>query len=170
LRAWGWDDDRAAEFEPLANAGLWPARVVTQHRGLWVIAGADGESLASPTGRLRHRDADGGLPSIGDWVGCVPSPLDGDTLIDAVLARRSMFRRKAAGSRLAAQVIAANVDTVFVATSANDDLSERRLERYVAIGHESGADPVVLLTKADLFDGDTFDLTARLERELRVPS
>jgi ribosome biogenesis GTPase len=88
--------------------------------------------------------------------------------MDLVLARRSMFRRKAAGSRLAAQVVAANVDTIFVATPFNGDLNERRLERYVAMSRESGAEPAVLLTKADLADADTRDSTARLETELRV--
>jgi ribosome biogenesis GTPase len=137
LRAWGWDDNRAIEFEQFAEAGLWPARVVAQHRGLWLVVGANGETFASPTGRLRHRADDGDLPSVDDWVGCLSSPHDGQARIDAVLARRSMFRRKAAGSRLAAQVIAANVDTIFVATSFNADLNKRRLERYVAMGRES---------------------------------
>ena len=168
LRAWGWDAERAVEFEPLAEAGLWPARVAAQHRGLWLVVGARGEAFASPTGRLRHRADEGDLPSVGDWVGCVSSPHDGEARIDLVLARRSMFRRKAAGSRLAAQVVAANVDTIFVATSLNGDLNERRLERYVAMGRESGAEPVVLLTKADLADADARDSAVRLETELRV--
>ncbi len=167
LRAWGWDAERAVEFEPLAEAGLWPARVAAQHRGLWLVVGARGEAFASPTGRLRHRADEGDLPSVGDWVGCVSSPHDGEARIDLVLARRSMFRRKAAGSRLAAQVVAANVDTIFVATSLNGDLNERRLERYVAMGRESGAEPVVLLTKADLVQ-DAGEIAARLEGELRV--
>jgi ribosome biogenesis GTPase len=168
LRAWGWDDQRAIEFEPLAEAGLWPARVVAQHRGLWLVVGANGEAFTSPTGRLRHRADEGDLPSVGDWVGCLSSSHDGDARMDLVLARRSMFRRKAAGSRLAAQVVAANVDTIFVATPFNGDLNERRLERYVAMSRESGAEPAVLLTKADLADADTRDSTARLETELRV--
>jgi ribosome biogenesis GTPase len=174
LRVWGWDDQRAIEFEPLAEAGLWPARVVAQHRGLWLVVGANGEAFASPTGRLRHRADEGDLPSVGDWVGCLSSPHDGEARMDAVLARRSMFRRKAAGSRLAAQVVAANVDTIFIATSLNGDLNDRRLERYMVMCRdmvmcrESGAEPVVLLTKADLADTDTRDSTARLETELRV--
>lgn len=168
LRAWGWDDDRALEFEPLAEAGLWPARVVAQHRGLWLVVGANGEAFGSPTGRLRHRADEGDLPSVGDWVGCLSSSHDGEARMDAVLARRSMFRRKAAGSRLAAQVVAANVDTIFIATSLNGDLNDRRLERYVAMCRESGAEPVVLLTKADLADADTRASTVRLETDLRV--
>ena len=168
LRAWGWDDDRAIEFRPLAEAGLWPARVVAQHRGLWLVVGANGEASASPTGRLRHRADEGDLPSVGDWVGCLFSPHDGEARMEAVLARRSAFRRKAAGSRLAAQVVAANVDTIFVATSLNGDLNESRLERYVTMGRESGAEPVVLLTKADLAGAGTRASTVRLETELRV--
>jgi hypothetical protein len=63
LRAWGWDDDRAIEFSPFAESGLWPARVVAQHRGLWLVVGANGEAFASPTGRLRHRADEGGQPT-----------------------------------------------------------------------------------------------------------
>jgi ribosome biogenesis GTPase / thiamine phosphate phosphatase len=168
LAAWGWDDSRVTEFQPLAAAGLWPARVIAQHRGLWLVAGESGEASASPTGRFRHQAEDGDLPAVGDWVGCVSSPHNGEARIDAVMSRRSTFQRRAAGSRPGAQIVAANVDTLFVATSLNGDLNPRRLERYVAMGRESGAEPVVLLTKADLSADAGAEAAARLAEVLRV--
>ncbi len=167
LAAWGWDERWAAELARSDAGDLWPARVTAQHRGLWLIAGDTGEMAASLTGRFRHEAPDGDVPAVGDWVLCVNSPHDGVARIDAVLPRRSAFRRRAAGPRPGAQVVAANVDTVFIATSLNGDLNPRRLERYVAMGRESGAEPVVLLTKADLVR-EPEAAVARLEVELRV--
>jgi ribosome biogenesis GTPase len=168
LVAWGWDEGWAGAFAPFAAGGMWPARVTAQHRGAWLVFGAHGEATASPTGKLRRGTDDGGYPTVGDWVVCLESPHGGAASIHATLPRRSAFRRRAAGSRPGVQTIAANVDTLFVATSINHDLNPRRLERYVAMGRESGAEPVVLLTKADL-GGDSNARAARLSDELRVP-
>ena len=167
LEAWGWDDRWAAEFAPLAGGGLWPARVTAQHRGVWVVARETGETTASPTGKLRRGADDGGYPTVGDWVVCLESPHGGVAAIQRTLPRRSAFRRKAAGSRPGAQTIAANVDTLFIATSLNQDLSPRRLERYVTMARESGAEPVVILTKADLVE-DAAERVVALAAELRV--
>jgi ribosome biogenesis GTPase / thiamine phosphate phosphatase len=167
LAAWGWDGAWATALAESAAADHFPARVIAQHRGLWLIAAESGEMAATLTGRFRHEALDGDLPAVGDWVVCVNSPHDGAARIDAVLPRRSLFRRRAAGPRIAAQIVASNVDTLFVATSLNGDLNPRRLERYVAMARESGAEPVVLLTKADLVD-DPDAPVARLESELRV--
>jgi ribosome biogenesis GTPase len=169
LEAWGWDDRWAAAFVPLAADDRSPARVIAQHRGRWLLAGENREWSASLTGRLRYAAGDGELPAVGDWVGCVrPAGGGGAARIDSVLPRRSAFVRRAAGSWVGAQTVAANVDTLFVTTSLNADLNPRRLERYVAMARESGADPVVLLTKEDLVEDGTA-LVARLANELRVP-
>jgi ribosome biogenesis GTPase len=130
--------------------------------------GQKGETAATPTGRFRHDAEEGEMPAVGDWVACVHSPHDGEARIVALLPRRSAVRRRAAGRRPGAQIVGANVDTLFVATSLNGDLNPRRLERYVAMGRESGAEPVVLLTKADL-SVDAAATAARLEADLRVP-
>ena len=167
LAAWGWDDRWAASFAPFADSGMWPARVTAQHRGLWIVVGQKGEIAASPTGKLRRAADDTKYPTVGDWVACIESPHQGVAAIHATLPRRSAFRRKAAGSRPGAQTIAANVDTLFIATSLNHDLNPRRLERYVAMARESGAEPVLLLTKADLVD-DAAEQAARVESELHV--
>jgi ribosome biogenesis GTPase / thiamine phosphate phosphatase len=167
LAVWGWDEGWSVAFEPSAEAGLTPARVTAQHRGRWLLAAEEGDLTASITGRFRHESAEGELPAVGDWVGYLPSPHAGLASIDAVLPRRAALVRRAAGSRIAAQVVAANVDVVFVATSLNGDLNPRRLERYVAMVRESGAEPVVLLTKADLGDDAEIQI-ASLSDELRV--
>src|SRR5664279_5099348 len=167
LEAWGWDESWATAFAPFADGGMWPARVIAQHRGVWAVIGENGETTGSPTGKLRRGADDGAYPTVGDWVVCLESAHGGAAAIHATLPRHSAFRRKAAGSRPGAQTIAANVDTLFIATSLNHDLNPRRLERYVAMARESGAEPVLLLTKADLVE-DAAEQAARIESELHV--
>jgi ribosome biogenesis GTPase len=106
-----------------------------------------GELRAHVAGRLRHEAALGSeLPAVGDWVALR------DETIHAVLPRRSAFLRKVAFHATEAQVLAANIDTVFVVTGLDGDFSARRLERYLTLAWESGASPAVVLTKADLCD------------------
>jgi ribosome biogenesis GTPase len=168
LVSWGWDDRWAAEFAPFADSDMWPARVTAQHRGVWIVIGEKGETAASPTGKLRRAAGDSEYPTVGDWVACIESPHEGVAAIHATLPRRSAFRRKAAGSRPGAQTIAANVDILLVATSLNADLNPRRLERYVTMARESGAEPVLLLTKDDLVE-DGAAVVERLTDQLRIP-
>ncbi|HEX6041265.1 ribosome small subunit-dependent GTPase A [Longimicrobium sp.] len=127
-----------------------PARVVAEHRGRYVVDDGAGERPATLAGRLRHHvRAREDLPATGDWV-ALDAGADGAASIHAVLPRRGAFLRKAAGEATEAQVLAANVDVALIATALPADLSERRIERYLALAWESGAVPVVLLTKADL--------------------
>ena len=168
LDAWGWDDAWSLAFAPSAGIGLSPARVVAQHRGRWLLHADDGEWPATPTGRLRHEALDGDLPAVGDWVGFLRPPHEGDARIDAVMPRRTAFRRRASGSDAEAQVIAANVDVLIVATSLNAELNPRRLERYAAMGSASGAQVVVALTKSDLAD-DAEAAVEDLGTLLRLP-
>jgi len=149
LPALGWSTHFAEQFEPHAADGLAPGRVGVQHRGIYVVLGDEGETEAHVSGRLHH---EGQIPAVGDWVG------HRDGVIHAVLERRSAFVRRAAGLETVAQVVAANVDTAFLVTSLNGDVNPRRLERYLMLAWESGADPVVVLTKLDLAD----DLEAAL--------
>lgn len=150
LTALGWTIARAhASAATLADL-LRPARVLAQHRGRYVVGTADGDITAILPGRLRA----GGLaaldlPAVGDWVAGRSSDASPFT-IESVLPRHSAFVRKAAGATSAAQVVAANIDVAFIVTSAAHDLNVRRLERYAALAWESGAVPVIVLTKADL--------------------
>jgi len=153
LAGLGWDDRLAGLHAALA-ADLAPARVLAEERGRYLLATATGEIGGVPSGRLRHAaelDASVDWPAVGDWT-AVERPLgDGDALVHAVLPRRSAVVRHAPGDRgTVTQTLAANVDTLFIVTSLNADLNLRRLERYLAVGWDSGATPVVLLSKADL--------------------
>jgi ribosome biogenesis GTPase len=98
------------------------------------------------------------LPAVGDWVVIRSRPEGGRAMIHAVLPRRTSFARKIAGSRTEQQIIGANIDTVFLVTSLNQDFSLRRIERYLAVALESGANPIIILSKADLCDRVTDSL------------
>jgi ribosome biogenesis GTPase / thiamine phosphate phosphatase len=155
LATLGWDDGWSAAFEEHRAAGLVPGRVAVQHRGAWDVLSEEGETRARLPGRAR-RDADSpaDLPVVGDWVALEPASGSEAAAIRAVLPRRTKFSRLAAhdpGSDVTReQVIAANVDVAFIVASVVDDLSPRRFERYLTLAWESGARPVILLTKADL--------------------
>jgi ribosome biogenesis GTPase / thiamine phosphate phosphatase len=158
LEALGWGEPFAAAFVEHAVTGREPGRVVAEDRGLYVVATASGDVRAAVSGRFRF-DAEADArewPAVGDWVALDVRP-DGGT-IQAVLPRRSAFSRLAAGKETRTQVVGANVDVVFVVTSLNRDFNVRRLERYLAAAWESGARPVVVLSKADVAE----DLDASL--------
>ena len=148
LKALGWDDDWSESFEPYKNEGLEPARVAVQHRGGYVLVGERGELRGEAARRLVR---EGDLATVGDWVAFRLLPGEERALVEAVLPRRTKFSRKAAGpSGDQEQVVAANVDTVFVVSALGRDLNVRRLERYLATAWDSGAQPAIVLTKADL--------------------
>ncbi len=150
LDSLGWTPALEDQFAPYAADGLEPARVAVEHRGAYLLYNRRGEEAAELAGRLRHAAAERGeLPAVGDWVAATPTD---PALINAVLPRRTKFSRMAAtaNGQTIEQVVAANVDTVFLTAGLDGDLNVRRLERYLALGWESGAEPVVVLTKADL--------------------
>jgi len=139
----GWGPHFEAAFAPYGAEGLVPARVATQHRGGFELLTEDGAPAGVPAGTL------GALPAVGDWVAAAAVPDEDKVVIEAVLPRRTAFTRTNPLSD-AEEIVAANVDTVLVVTAVGRDFSARRLERYLAAAHESGADPVVLVNKADL--------------------
>ena len=146
----GWNETFAAAFEPHAGQGLVPARVF-RDLGVYTVSTGDRELPAAASGRLWRGDESAGRPAVGDWVAVrLPTLPEEPGLIRAILPRKSKFSRKAAGSRTEEQVVAANVDTVFLVTGLDGDYSLRRIERYLAVAWESGSDPVVVLNKADL--------------------
>lgn len=135
---------------------LIPARIAAEHRGLYEVWTAAGEGTARLTGRLRRESShtestDVGTPCTGDWVLLAEEPGPGRTVvIRRVLARRTAFTRGAAGRASREQVVAANVDVVFAVQGLDQDVSVHRVQRYVARIWASGAQPVVVLSKADL--------------------
>jgi len=163
----GWDSHFEQGFASCREDGLVPGRVSREDRDRYTVWTMDGEVAANPAGRLRHAALErGALPAIGDWVVLRPSADGGVGLIEAVLARKSCFSRKAvrAGGpqygpgRTEEQVLAANIDTVFLVSGLNEDFNPRRIERYLATAWDSAARPVVILNKADICD----DVPARV--------
>jgi ribosome biogenesis GTPase len=149
LASLGWDDSWSAAFEPHRAEGHVPGRVAVQHRGEYDVLTEEGEQRSRITSRLRRNADRADLPVVGDWVA-----LDRARSIAAVLPRRTVISRRAAHEPASGvsrvQVIAANIDVAFVVQALGHDLDPRLLERYLALVVESGARPVVLLTKADL--------------------
>lgn len=157
LNELGWDDGWSSALEQLDEDNVIPARVAAQHRGAYVVWTAAGELRARAAGRLFYDHEVGEpVPAVGDWVAVREST------ITAILPRRSAFIRKRAGFGSDEQVLAANVDTAFLLAGLDDDFSLRRLERYVTTAWDSGAVPVVVLTKADLCD-DVGDALLQVE-------
>ena len=147
----GWDEALAEQFAEHAAAGLQPGRVAVQHRGAYDVLTEDGELRCDVAGRLYEESSSGAdLPAVGDWVAVLSRPDEQAGTIQHVLPRRTKFSRKTAWQATEEQVVAANVDVVFIVTSANEELNLRRLERYLILARESGAEPVVLVTKSDL--------------------
>ena len=151
LTTLGWDDSFAEQFETYADDGLIPGRVAVQHRGAYDVLTEPGVLRCDVAGRLYEESrSPADLPAVGDWVAVAARAEEDAGTIQAVLPRRTRFSRKTAWQAAEEQVLAANVDVVFIVTSLNEDLSLRRLERYLSLARESGAQPVVLLTKSDL--------------------
>ena len=155
LTSYGWSERLQRDFEPFAAEGLIPGRVIVQQRGGYRLMTEAGETEARASGRLMKGAPEIEFPTAGDWVAAEPRA--DNAIVRHVLPRSSAFVRKASGPRGGAQVVAANADVAFL-TAAFNDLNLRRLERYLATAYESGAAPVVVLTKADLAE--------RLEAEI----
>ena len=147
----GWNDGFRAAFDALGDPEAIPARVGIELNHFYRVLSARGELVARTAGRLRHHAAgQDELPAVGDWVAVRVAGHDGTATIRAILPRRSQFARKAAGDPTARQVVAANVDIVLVVAGLDGDFSPRRIERYLVAAADSGAQPVVVLNKADL--------------------
>lgn len=140
--------------------GLFLARVTEQHRDLYKVVGERGELQAGVSGNFIYRANDNSdFPAVGDWV--MIDRLDdsaGNAVIHHILRRKSVFERKAAGTGNSIQIVAANIDIIFICMSLNADFNLRRAERYLSVAWNSMATPVIVLTKADLCE----DLDQRL--------
>lgn len=154
LERYGWSDQFATAFEEkFARSGFIPGRVVLQQRGSYTVITEDGPISARPTGRLLHEADDIGQPCVGDWVAILIDEQAGIGTVQAILPRKSaLVRRAIEDASRAAQIIAANVDVAFIVTSLNAEMNARRIQRYLAAVRQSGARPVVVLTKADLVE------------------
>ena len=153
----GWDETFEAAFTAVAagvsrtGVALRPARVTIEFNQIFRVYTEEGELDAITAGRLKHRAVSRAeLPAVGDWVALRKRPEEDRGAIVAVLPRRSKFSRRMAGQVTDEQVVAANVDVTFITMALDADYSTRRLERYLLLAHESGAAPVIILTKPDL--------------------
>lgn len=157
MTAYGLSDhflNMAGDFETLTIS-----RIISQNKGFYHIVAKQGEKLAEVSGRFRYNVLiPSDYPAVGDFVMADWNGNNGNAVIHQVLPRKSCFTRKAAGEARQAQVVAANIDTVCLCMSLNHDFNLRRLERYLSISWDSGAVPVIILTKSDLCD----DLESRL--------
>lgn len=158
----GWNDLFSSDFARLAPADAVPARVIEEFKDSYRLLTTDGEYSGKLRGALRHQ-AFGreDFPAVGDWVAASVRPGDELAVIEAVVPRRTKLSRKVAGRSSAEQIVAANVDVFFLATSLNQDLNLRRLERYLVAVWDSGALPAILLTKVDLI-GDAAPFLAEV--------
>jgi len=146
----GWTDFFAGRFAPLEADGLRPGRVLSQEKLLYLVYDGKAELAAELSGRFRHEaEQHGGFPAVGDWVAIKPHSEDA-AIIHALLPRRTVISRKVPGTLTAEQVIAANVDTIFLVAGLDQEFNPRRIERYVAAMLGSGSTPVVVLNKTDI--------------------
>ena len=173
LKPWGWTPELSSHLSspsrPTSNpeSPLVPARVVSHSREVYRVQMPDAERTARPSGTLRSTE----LPAVGDWVLCdSQSSADSETVVRAILPRRTRLSRKVAGAKTEEQIVAANVDIVFLVMGLDGDFNLRRLERFAVMAWESGADPVVVLTKADLAEeGGEDAMERRFEAEDVAP-
>jgi len=160
----GWTDFFAEAFAAHTGSGLEPARVTVVNRGACVVYLPDGEVPAEVSGRFRHESAGPeAFPAVGDWVAVRRVTGDTRVMIHQVLPRRTKFSRTVAGRSGEEQILAANIDTVFLLSSLNQGFNPRRIERFLTLAWDSGAQPVIVLTKSDLCDN-----AAELQREAEV--
>jgi len=147
----GWDPFFEQHFEPYRTQGLSAMRIIRENRGNYIACGEHGEFICKLSGTFRFEaGSNGKFPAVGDWVAASARPDEGRATIHALLPRKSAFLRKVAGQMTEEQVVAANIDTVFIVCGLDLDFNLRRIERYLSLAWESGAVPVILLNKADL--------------------
>ncbi len=148
----GWDDVLSKAFADHEREGLRPARVICELKHAYAVATGDDEVLAECRGRLLHEAGSrSDLPAVGDWVAIRPRSGEARKFdILAVLPRKTKFSRRAAGEHGHEQVVAANADALLILVGLERDPNLRKIERYLAVARQSGAEPVVILNKCDL--------------------
>ncbi|WP_427159145.1 ribosome small subunit-dependent GTPase A [Aliinostoc sp. HNIBRCY26] len=147
----GWSDFFAHSFAPYGEKGFNIARVAIAYKNTYILYGEQGELTAAVSGKFRHRNHQPeDFPAVGDWVVIQTPESAAQATIHEILPRKSQFSRKTVGSKTAQQIVATNVDTIFLVSGLDGDFNPRRIERYLILAWESGANPVIVLNKADL--------------------
>jgi ribosome biogenesis GTPase len=151
LNQLGWNEQFAQSFERDRQPNYTVGRVALEHRGAYTLYAEQGELTGEISGKLRHQTVQSqDFPAVGDWVVIESRTAEKRATIHRILPRKSKFSRRAAGPETAEQIVAANVDTVFLLSGLDQDFNPRRIERYLLLTWESGANPVIVLNKADL--------------------
>nr|WP_235420820.1 ribosome small subunit-dependent GTPase A [Jeotgalibacillus soli] len=153
LQQLGWNEAWQQKANEIRADHLEPARVIVEHKRLYRVLTEKGILLGEVSGKFRHHAVlREDYPAVGDWV-MIDAHFDEEkAVIHHILPRVSAFSRKAAGHTTEEQIVAVNVDTVFLVMALNQDFNVRRIERYLVSAWESGANPVIVLSKADLCD------------------
>jgi len=162
LERFGWGPFFEASFRQQCGGQIEPARVIEEQKQNYWIQTDRGVLRAELSGRMRHEAAsEEDLPTVGDWVGALPRHDEGNATLHCVLPRRTTLRRNRAGRRESAQLLAANIDKVLLTVSLQRAPNLRRIERFLTLAWESGAQPLVVLTKSDLRDQQEADRMLR---------
>ncbi|MDJ0533740.1 MAG: ribosome small subunit-dependent GTPase A [Xenococcaceae cyanobacterium MO_207.B15] len=150
LELFGWNSALACSFEPYAKDGYSVGRITLEYRGEYTLYSELGEVRAKISGKLRHQITDGGeFPAIGDWVVIKTRQNEQSATIYGIMPRKSKFSRKTVGGKTSEQIVAANIDTALLVSGLDNDFNLRRIERYLILTWESGANPIIVLNKAD---------------------
>ncbi|SDZ68249.1 ribosome biogenesis GTPase [Evansella caseinilytica] len=153
IEQYGWNDEWFAKGEHYLINNRIAGRVAQEQKGMYRVWTEAGTLNAEVSGKFRFQAAErGDFPAVGDWVILDARPQEGKGIIHQLLPRTSCFSRKVAGEVTDEQIVAANVDTIFIVMALNNDFNIRRLERYLTMAWESGANPAVVLSKSDLCD------------------
>lgn len=150
LELLGWSNFFASSFEPYRHQEFSVARVAIQRKNTYVLYSEHGELTAEITGKLRHSAQNSeDYPAVGDWV-VIRVGVSESATIHEILPRKSKFSRKTVGAKTEEQIVATNIDTVFLVSGLDGDYNLRRIERYLTLAWSSGANPVIILNKIDL--------------------
>lgn len=156
----GWNEHFAEHFKTYAGKNYIVGRVYEENRRSFWLYTANGEIKGDVSGRMAyHSESRAELPAVGDWVVISILADNSKAIIHAVLPRTSKFSRKVTGSATEEQVVAANIDTVMLVSGLDNDFNLRRIERYLVMVSASGAEPVLILNKADVCQ----DLETKIE-------
>lgn len=151
LSRYGYNSFFDAHFKEYSGDGYIPGRVAVQYKNNYLVYSEHGELTAEVSGKFMFdAEAKEDYPAVGDWVVLRPLLDEQKGIIEKVLSRKTAFSRKEAGGKTEQQVLASNIDTVFIMMSLNHDFNLRRVERYLVLAHESGVMPVIVLSKSDL--------------------
>ncbi|MCM3112119.1 ribosome small subunit-dependent GTPase A [Lederbergia lenta] len=170
LQKLGWNQFFETEFDIYKQAGYTVGRIALEHKRMYRVLTENEEVLAEVSGKFRYNAGDrSDYPAVGDWVVTKVRREEERATIHGILPRKSKFSRKVAGVTTEEQIVATNVDTVFIVAALNADFNVRRLERYILMAWESGANPVIVLSKADLCDNIDEKVSATEEVAFGVP-